>query len=187
MGYLTYFDGVLEFDCDMNLKRDFGKLKSILGHDAREHPEWNCKDDIYISLCLTDDLDGIEWNGDEKTDNMVDVVNTVITEMKKINPDFKLKGFMRAQGENPDDQYFIQIDGSGIAVRKDMSSLYGKYIVKRTDGKDDPDAEYFVLRLDSKAKNQEASLIAIRAFTNAIQHSSPELANDLLDRYGHNE
>lgn len=188
MGYLTVFYGTFEFDCDMNLKRDLGKLKSMMGGDAREHPEWNNPNDVhYIDLCMTDDMAGIEWDGSEKSGDMADMVNLVIDEMRKVNPGFKLKGSMKAQGDEPDDQYFIQIDENGRAVRKEMTSLYNKYFVKRTDGKDDPDAEYFVLRLDSKAKNQEASLIAVRAFAKAILFSSPKLANDLLDKYGHDK
>lgn len=188
MGYSTYFDGFFEFDCDMYIKRDFGKLKSILGHDAREHPEWNNPNDVhYIDLRLTEDMGGIEWDESEKTDDMADMVNLVIDEMREVNPGFKLKGGMRAQGEDPDDHYFVLIGKDGRAVTKKLTSLYDKYQVRRTDGRDDPEAEYFVLRLDSKAKNREASLAGVRAFAKAILYSSPGLANDLLDKYGHGE
>lgn len=53
--------------------------------------------------------------------------------------------------------------------------IYGKYIIKKTDGSDiDPNACYFVLRLDSDAAAQDA------ARTYAEQTDNEELANDIL-------
>lgn len=50
----------------------------------------------------------------------------------------------------------------------------------------DPDAEYFVLRLDHNATNKEhlkACRIAINAYADAISSVLPDLAADLKERY----
>lgn len=50
----------------------------------------------------------------------------------------------------------------------------------------DPDAEYFVMRLDEGGKDSEhirACRIGINAYADAIEHHLPELAKDLRERY----
>lgn len=59
--------------------------------------------------------------------------------------------------------------------------LYNKYIVRRADGREDPSAEYFVLRLD---RGNPASIAAIVAYARAIASTHPQLSADLLTRYG---
>jgi len=68
-----------------------------------------------------------------------------------------------------------------------MKGLYNKYHITKADGTDcDPDAEYFVLRLDSKCKDKkhlEASLKAIAAYATDIEYSNPDLHKDITKKY----
>ena len=50
----------------------------------------------------------------------------------------------------------------------------------------DPDAEYFVLRLDTGGSDIEhikAGRIGIHAYAEAIKHHLPQLSSDLIKRY----
>lgn len=63
--------------------------------------------------------------------------------------------------------------------------LYNKYIVARADGRRlEEGAEYFVLRLDTRTP---AALAAIRAYADAIRATHPQLAQDLVAKYGSGE
>lgn len=67
--------------------------------------------------------------------------------------------------------------------------LYGKYIVKRTDGTPiDPGNEYLVLKV--KGHGDPKHIAACRkgaiAYAEAIKDHLPELANDIIKRYGNN-
>jgi len=71
-----------------------------------------------------------------------------------------------------------------------MNNTYGhkiKYIIQKTDGRlVDPEAEYFVLRLDRKAKDQNhvnACRKALMVYANEIEPFIPQLAKDLRARY----
>lgn len=61
------------------------------------------------------------------------------------------------------------------------------YVVRHRDGSPvDPNAEYFVLRLDEGGKDPEhvrACRIAIQAYAMNVSHHLPVLANELLQRY----
>ena len=57
--------------------------------------------------------------------------------------------------------------------------LYGKYYVSKVDGETDPNAEYFVLRMDRREK---AEMAALRAF--AYQCDDEQLSADLLHYAG---
>jgi len=67
------------------------------------------------------------------------------------------------------------------------SGLYQRYIVKKVDGSPiDPEAEYFVLRLDcggSDIHHIAACRAAIHAYADAIKRYLPQLAQDLMTRY----
>jgi len=58
-----------------------------------------------------------------------------------------------------------------------MKKLYNKYIVKRADGKTDPKAEYFVLRID----NDYRARIALYAYARVAQDTEPEFAKELVE------
>lgn len=75
--------------------------------------------------------------------------------------------------------------------------LHAKYLIKKFAGFTrnggepvftdvDKDAEYFVLRLDLKAKDLNhvrACRLAIHSYADAIEPTIPELAKDLKERY----
>lgn len=66
--------------------------------------------------------------------------------------------------------------------------LYNRYIVSKTNGDPiDPNAEYFVLRVDkngSDPKHIESCRKAVMTYAENIKDHLPELANDLVERYG---
>ena len=67
------------------------------------------------------------------------------------------------------------------------NGLHLKYYITKVDGTPvDPDAEYFLLRLDEKStdlRHVNACRQAVCTYANAIQEFFPELAKDLLNRY----
>ena len=57
-----------------------------------------------------------------------------------------------------------------------MSNLYNKYIVTKTDGSPvDPNAQYFVLRIDTDPEARKALL----HYSSLISQDDPEFANEL--------
>lgn len=64
--------------------------------------------------------------------------------------------------------------------------LVQKYVVTRTDGKVDKDAEYFVLRLDrggSDPIHRAACRAAVMKYADKIKDHLPLLSKDLINRY----
>jgi hypothetical protein len=55
-----------------------------------------------------------------------------------------------------------------------------KYRVEKIDGPTDPNADYFVLRLDNDAAAMQAAL----AYAHAVEPFNPQLAHDLRERVG---
>ena len=82
MGYSTEFIGELLFTKELKAS-EIVKIKSFLGQDCRNHPEWNAKQLTYIDLEFTDDFTGLKWDGSEKTYDLVEKVNLIIDIMKK--------------------------------------------------------------------------------------------------------
>ena len=63
--------------------------------------------------------------------------------------------------------------------RTGTQGLYGKYIVTKADGSSvAPEADYFVLRLDT----DKAARHALRIYANNVEHANPLLAADLRAR-----
>lgn len=65
--------------------------------------------------------------------------------------------------------------------------LHAKYVISKTNGMPvDPEAEYFVLRLDDQGDKEhvEACRTAILEYARKIEHFIPDLASDLINRYG---
>lgn len=121
MGYTTEFNGVLKFNVELRPK-ELAHLKKFFGEDGREHPEWKdnphyMKDWYYLDLDLNEDFDGIQWSGAEKSYGMVDQVNFLIVEMRKLVPNFGLIGRLSAQGEDSDDSWTLDIGADGWATR----------------------------------------------------------------------
>jgi hypothetical protein len=118
MGYTTTFEGKLTFTQTPTVEH-LRALKAMIGEDARDHPDWG---DVpasfnYIDLDLTDELDGLQWSGAEKSYGMVDQVNFVLRRMRKEWPAFGLTGAMAAQGEEAEDAWTLAIV-DGTAVRQ---------------------------------------------------------------------
>ena len=119
MGYSTDFSGVLTFKEELTATQ-LNKLNSFLGEDCRNHPEWEASAGLYyVDLELTEDFSGIKWNGAEKTYDMVDIVNMILTNMRKVIPDFNLEGKLLAQGEDIDDRWELVME-DGLAVRREV-------------------------------------------------------------------
>ena len=57
-----------------------------------------------------------------------------------------------------------------------MAGLFGKYSVSKADGTTDPDAVYFVLRIDT----DPAARRALMKYAECVWFSNPELADDLI-------
>lgn len=123
MGYSTDFTGELKFTKELKAT-ELAKLKTFMGEDCREHPEWNATNMTYIDLEISDDFSGLKWDGSEKTYDLVEKVNLIISEMKKDFPDFGLEGSLFAQGEDSTDRWVLLID-NGIAIEKKVA-LKGK-------------------------------------------------------------
>jgi hypothetical protein len=125
MGYTTEFKGELKFTRELK-GSELAKLKTILGEDCREHPDWKTKNLYYIDLELTDNFDGLQHDGAEKTYEMVELVNTVIKVMRETVPDFNLTGQLHAQGEDFDDRWTLEMVNGKATKRK--IALTGKII-----------------------------------------------------------
>lgn len=71
--------------------------------------------------------------------------------------------------------------------QENPNGLHQRYEIYKSSGEPvDPNAEYFVLRLDlggNDPKHIQACRQAIRTYAVAIQDHLPVLANDLLARY----
>lgn len=116
MGYSTEFKGELKFKTEMTATQ-LSKVKAFLGEDCRNHPEWGRSDLTYIDLQLTDDFSGLQWDGSEKTYDIVDKVNLVIQQMQLLYPEFGLEGQLLAQGEDMNDRWMLQMK-DGLAVNE---------------------------------------------------------------------
>lgn len=112
MGYSTKFQGVLKFTHEPSIPQ-IRVLREMEGVDSRnvgvKGAHW-----YYLDLVVTDELDGLQWNGAEKTGGMDEQVRYVIAEMRKQWPEFGLTGEMRAQGEEPGDRWVLKVDGDVV-------------------------------------------------------------------------
>ena len=133
MGYSTEFKGELKFTKDITVKC-LTKVKTFLGKDCREHPEWGELGLTYIDLELLEDLSGLKWDDSEKTYDLVEKVNLVIRETKKEFPDFGLEGTLLAQGEDISDRWQLVII-DGLATKLEIK-LSGKPICCPNCGND---------------------------------------------------
>lgn len=129
MGYTANFKGTLKFTSEPTGPQ-LAHLNRILGQDIRDL-DWVEKqgDDYWyhFDLELTPDFDGVRWSGAEKTYGMVEVVNTVLYEMRKKWPDFGLSGRLDAQGEEVGDVWALEVSEGGLA-RKIEYRLEGREV-----------------------------------------------------------
>jgi hypothetical protein len=113
MGYSTDFEGVLTFDCEMNVVM-LRSIKNLLGGHSRDLGVPS-NDSGYIDLELTNDFTGVKWDGGGKTYNLQHSVTAIIRKMREQFPQFGLSGELIAQGEDPDDKWRLTVvDGVGI-------------------------------------------------------------------------
>ena len=123
MGHSTDFSGVLKFCGDVTVQQ-LGHLNTILGKDCRDHPEWNPEmygDYLtYVDMKITKDYSGIEWDGSEKTYDLVEKINLMLDLMRKQWPSFNLTGKLIAQGEDIMDRWELRIV-DGNAIKHDLS------------------------------------------------------------------
>ena len=121
MGYNTQFEGVLKFKKPLS-EFELLFIKTILGEDTRDHPDWKKSniDASYIQLELTKDKSGIQYDGSEKFYNSVEAVNLVTMVMRDKFPDFCLEGSLIAQGEAVSDRWSLIINEWGLASRVDI-------------------------------------------------------------------
>lgn len=76
--------------------------------------------------------------------------------------------------------------GANTMNTENQKGLYRRYKVEKVNGDTDPNAEYFVLRLDeggSDIEHIKACRIAAHAYADAIERHLPQLAADLRGRY----
>ena len=118
MGYSTDFTGELTFVNDPTAKQ-LAKLKSFMGEDCRDHPEWGSKNYTYIDLEITEDFTGIQWDGSEKTYDLPEKINMIIREMREDFPNFGLEGKLEASGESFDDRWYL-VMVNGVATKKEI-------------------------------------------------------------------
>ena len=105
MGYSTQFEGVLYFTNPPSAAQ-LTVLQSMFDDY-----------DLRIDLEITRDGVGLEWNGAEKTYEMVESVNYILETMQKEWPDFGLRGELLAQGEDIHDRWRLKIvNGRAVSV-----------------------------------------------------------------------
>jgi len=92
----------------------------------------------YMDLELTDDMDGIKWNGAEKTSPMEHLVNVLIEVAKRDIPDFGLTGEMNAQGEEMDDRWLLRMVDK-VATKIEMKPVGTAVECPHCEGKVYPD------------------------------------------------
>jgi len=142
MGYSTQFDGVLKFTQPLTLEQA-REIESLEGEDIRDskiiqtsliksleilkNQGWN-----YIDLQLADNDSGIEWNGSEKSYDMVGQVNYLLAHMRSKWPEFGLSGEMLAQGDEIGDVWKLVIR-TDWPSRKRLPSRMTESVVPSVD------------------------------------------------------
>lgn len=123
MGYTTNFKGELMFTEDLTASQ-LAHLKTFLGEDFREHPEWisSPKDAYYIQFELTNDFSGIRWDGSEKFYESTGCVNFLIENMRLKFPNFGFVGHLEAQGEDYEDRWYLKMI-NGVATKVDCPKI----------------------------------------------------------------
>jgi hypothetical protein len=131
MGYNTDFSGKLYFKHPLTQGEE-AKLQTFMGEDCREHPEWGRTDLTWIDLKISDEFDGLEWDGSEKTYDLEEKINLILAQMKETFPDFGLTGNLLAQGEDLHDRWILKIV-NGVAVREDVGYFEDDKSVIKTE------------------------------------------------------
>lgn len=118
MGYQTQFKGAVKFTRELTA-RELAYLKGMFWLDEDDFEKGGyivpAERPHYIQYELTEDFDGIQWDGSEKFYKAVEAMNFIIVNMKAKFPDFGLTGRMTAQGEEFDDRWELVIGEDGMA------------------------------------------------------------------------
>ena len=124
MGYNTDFKGTLFFKEELT-RAQIVEIKKFFGEDCRDHSEWsaNYKNLLYINLEFNEDMTGIIYDGNEKAYYMVEHVNLIIENMRKIWPEFALTGTFLCQGEDVEDRWELVFNDKGLAERRDVKTI----------------------------------------------------------------
>jgi hypothetical protein len=118
MGYTTEFRGSLNFTSTPK-PEVLSSIEKMFGEDCRDHPEWEVPNLTWMDLEFNHDETGIEWDGSEKTYDMVEKINLILKLLRRIDNNFGLEGVMEARGEDWDDLWKIEVV-DGWAVKSDM-------------------------------------------------------------------
>lgn len=121
MGYSTDFSGVLTFKKELTGKQ-IAKIQTFLGADCREHPEWGKNDLTWIDLEFAENFEGLQWNGSEKTYDLVKKVNLITEKMRQEFPDFEMEGELLAQGEETGDVWKLVMI-NGVATKQHVDFM----------------------------------------------------------------
>lgn len=124
MGYRTDFEGELKFNESISIE-EVRKIKEYFDTDLSLNFRFNGG---YIDLELTDLMDGLKWNGAEKSYNMKEQIEFLIKEVTKDFPDFSLNGVFDAQGEDVDDKCQIIVKDNVVSIKKIVLSEDEKVI-----------------------------------------------------------
>lgn len=124
MGYSTKFEGTIGIEgLDINGLR---KISALIEDNAPEDSfpalvkkyggKYRAGRFYYLDVELTGSLDGIKWNGSEKTGDMVAILNLI---QEACGLTYREGDKMTAQGEEWDDRYEVVIVG-GVAVKREL-------------------------------------------------------------------
>lgn len=133
MGYTTKFDGAIKFDreltaseimtirkiCSFGEDGDAEDLAKAIGYVHPEHVTGGDRGYSYIQIELTENLDGLEWDGGEKCYFMLTTLNVVMQAIMQKIPDLNFHGGMTAQGEEIGDVWAIEVVNNA-AYRKSI-------------------------------------------------------------------
>lgn len=122
MGYTTKFVGELLFAAEVSVE-ELRIVKEASSTEKRaEWEKYDPKNAInYIGFELNRGMTGIDWDGGEKFYGAVEAVNLITSLVRKVNPDFKFKGKLLAQGEDLTDRWALEIAEDGTARRVDIA------------------------------------------------------------------
>jgi len=105
VGYSTEFRGKLTFSRELRAS-ELRTVRALHRGVRRDHPEWGAGSWCYFAFRLTDDLDGVEWDGSEKTYDAEGQVNLLL---RTLPPDVTLEGELLAQGEDLEDRWRLVV------------------------------------------------------------------------------
>lgn len=112
MGYTTEFSGELKFKNEITIPQ----LKELQKWFGKE-----CPSASYVQFELTEEMDGIKWDGGEKFYQVPECVNWLTEHMREQWPDFAFTGELKARGEEFDDRWRLVIDETGFASKQPVS------------------------------------------------------------------